>query len=662
MAVSADTQAIIDRLKQEGDLIRNSGTNSVKTVGIKLDKFNDAFMSISNHIAGQTEMMTIAQNAAKENMEFEKQQRDFDDLKREKETSAGEARTDKFINKMGDKLEKISLSNIAQTGVKAGALGLGGFAAFNLMKGFIDEKYDGAFSDMQTTLGSSFSGLANVDFGAIAVNMESLSTSLAGVAESMAQVKSDIDNFADNFAVKAAWWLATTTGVFAGITAAAGVIKHKMNLNAEARKADLDRQHKLDLAEIEARRNGGKGPDVDTNIPSGLLDVDIDGNSGMGGKAFDAPGYTPMGTALGAPSPPDKGPVVNTKSVTQAPKRRFGSFGPNGTLNRNAAANDFITRAADSAYTADTGRSSGKGNTDGKRRGTFASQAEIEASIKDVKMLKIFKNVVKGFAAVGIVWTIYDLNRLWGILTDPNLGPEGRKMVIIEEIGSLITSAALAAAGGFIGVFGGPWGILIGTIAGGVLGAFAGPTIAGYIYDWATEVPLTREQALETANAEVDRLQEITPATGGGHAGNNARKRLQKAISTRDSLVSQAQAASGLSNAPGGMNSNSGGLMAAGMMRTNRAHQIMRSGSPEEQAGLLNALIAIETSRQSDMQALQAYLANPPAVNIINAPNVSPNISQVEGAKTVNDVKIMSGNGGGNGAAHMLPYMPGIVN
>ena len=35
---SADTQAIIDRLKAEGDLARNSGTNSIRSVKINLDR------------------------------------------------------------------------------------------------------------------------------------------------------------------------------------------------------------------------------------------------------------------------------------------------------------------------------------------------------------------------------------------------------------------------------------------------------------------------------------------------------------------------------------------------------------------------------------------------------------------------------------------------
>ena len=40
MAISEETKAIIERLKAEGDLIRNTGTNSLKSMNIKLEKFD----------------------------------------------------------------------------------------------------------------------------------------------------------------------------------------------------------------------------------------------------------------------------------------------------------------------------------------------------------------------------------------------------------------------------------------------------------------------------------------------------------------------------------------------------------------------------------------------------------------------------------------------
>jgi S-adenosylmethionine:tRNA-ribosyltransferase-isomerase (queuine synthetase) len=57
MALSEDTQAIIDRLKAEGDLIRNSGTNSMRAVNIKLDRFEGLFKSINENVVSQTDMM-----------------------------------------------------------------------------------------------------------------------------------------------------------------------------------------------------------------------------------------------------------------------------------------------------------------------------------------------------------------------------------------------------------------------------------------------------------------------------------------------------------------------------------------------------------------------------------------------------------------------------
>lgn len=45
-ALSPETEAIVKRLKSEGDLVRNSGTNSIKAITINLDKFTDAFAAI----------------------------------------------------------------------------------------------------------------------------------------------------------------------------------------------------------------------------------------------------------------------------------------------------------------------------------------------------------------------------------------------------------------------------------------------------------------------------------------------------------------------------------------------------------------------------------------------------------------------------------------
>ena len=45
--LSPETEAIVARLKSEGDLVRNSGTNSIKEIKINLEKFADAFTQIN---------------------------------------------------------------------------------------------------------------------------------------------------------------------------------------------------------------------------------------------------------------------------------------------------------------------------------------------------------------------------------------------------------------------------------------------------------------------------------------------------------------------------------------------------------------------------------------------------------------------------------------
>lgn len=58
--LSIETQAILDRLKKEGDLLRNSGTNSIKSVKVELSKFENIFSTISTSIEGQIETLREA--------------------------------------------------------------------------------------------------------------------------------------------------------------------------------------------------------------------------------------------------------------------------------------------------------------------------------------------------------------------------------------------------------------------------------------------------------------------------------------------------------------------------------------------------------------------------------------------------------------------------
>lgn len=144
--LSEETQAIIDRLKAEGELSRNRGTHSVRSVKIQLQKFEKVFDSINANTIEQTKMMQRQLGIAQEAVEFQKNQEQFDELKRDAEViqeeriEASGGRDDTKINAFGDKVAKaFSLKNLA-----LGAAGL--FVGYNLLKGFVDEKTDGGFT------------------------------------------------------------------------------------------------------------------------------------------------------------------------------------------------------------------------------------------------------------------------------------------------------------------------------------------------------------------------------------------------------------------------------------------------------------------------------------------------------------------------------------
>jgi hypothetical protein len=51
---------VVDRLKAEGQLIRNTGTNSIRSVNVRLDKFSELFQSMNVALGQQTTMMSAA--------------------------------------------------------------------------------------------------------------------------------------------------------------------------------------------------------------------------------------------------------------------------------------------------------------------------------------------------------------------------------------------------------------------------------------------------------------------------------------------------------------------------------------------------------------------------------------------------------------------------
>jgi hypothetical protein len=183
--LSPGTQAIIDRLKAEGDLVRNSGTNSVRSVKFQLDKFESIFNVISNNISEQTDMMRLQLGMQSEAVEKANTREQFEELAppppATPERDDGVTPLKDVGNKTGDAIAKaLSMKNLA-----LGAAGL--FVGFNLLKGYIDEETDGGFSKMQASIGAISWDDVTTGFTGMTTAMSAINwTNFSGAINSMA--------------------------------------------------------------------------------------------------------------------------------------------------------------------------------------------------------------------------------------------------------------------------------------------------------------------------------------------------------------------------------------------------------------------------------------------------------------------------------------------
>lgn len=189
--MSEETKAIIDRLKAEGDLMRNSGINSLKSVKVELSKFNNLFSVISKNIEAQTEAMGLQAKIAADSLQAERTREQFDELQQKerskKENEAGVKPLSEVGEKAGDAIAKaLTLKNIAMA---AGGL----FVGYNFIKGFINERTDGGFDkmiesikttdwqEMTGTFNRAYTGLKEVDFSGLANTVNTMSTSMSNI-------------------------------------------------------------------------------------------------------------------------------------------------------------------------------------------------------------------------------------------------------------------------------------------------------------------------------------------------------------------------------------------------------------------------------------------------------------------------------------------------
>lgn len=199
MALSEETQSIIDRLKAEGDLIRNSETNSIKTLGIKFDKFSTVFDSISVNISEQTELLRRQAGIVENAEERIKKQEDLDELKRtvpdktnNTESNNDKAQKEKSNRKLGETI-KNAFGSTLKTFRNLAIGGAVAFAGYNIIKGFFDQKTNGGFSAMETNLGNFARGIGDIDFESIKETFNTLKESVNSIAASLVSLTATLD-------------------------------------------------------------------------------------------------------------------------------------------------------------------------------------------------------------------------------------------------------------------------------------------------------------------------------------------------------------------------------------------------------------------------------------------------------------------------------------
>jgi len=266
--LSAETQAIIDKLQAEGRLLRNTGSNSIRSVKVELAKFEGIFNTISNNIAAQTDTMRASMGAQADIAEREREQaardRAFDDLEANQESAE--------LKALREKVETEKLKNdLAAEKDKGKGKGL-----FEQLKGLQNMKFlaAGAFGIGAATIGYGYlnsrteGGLDRMVDSIATTAWDKISTSLNLIAEKTPLILTQMEAALSPENLEK---LAAT----AGTAAVAG-----LGIGAAALAAgpvtEMIRDGLVSYGVIEAlRRRGGAAPP----------DVDPDGRrGGLGGK------------------------------------------------------------------------------------------------------------------------------------------------------------------------------------------------------------------------------------------------------------------------------------------------------------------------------------------------------------------------------------------
>ena len=138
--MTPDTKAIVEKLTNEGLLLRNTGTNSIKSVKVELNKFHDTFKALSSSmqgitgtLQGQTKLEELRdEREAKIELLDDKERKDFEKAEKENIKSQQKLDSQKLAQdlKLAKERDQKDFKVFGKDGIFASTLS----SAFNIIK------------------------------------------------------------------------------------------------------------------------------------------------------------------------------------------------------------------------------------------------------------------------------------------------------------------------------------------------------------------------------------------------------------------------------------------------------------------------------------------------------------------------------------------------
>lgn len=654
MAASAQTQAIIEELKNQGDLIRNSGTNSVRSVKLQMDRFEDIFSSINSNISQQTEIMKLQANIAVESQERMRTQEQLNELgqnAKEKESSERAERasdTDAKIDSIGDKIaEAFSLKNLLVGGIAA-------FAGYNLLKGFVDESTGGGWTRMEQSL-------KNFEMPNIRETFQNLNREVELMRLEIEKIRTEITNTIDKLT---SWqtWIGFAISAIGPFMAINYYLKNRLT-NA-----------KIELERLRLQDTPGKGPNVDADGPSQPKAPELDADSGKAPIGFDAdgrptysdtPNKPPVIDMDGRPITPNalsRGPSVDADGPGQ-PRAPEIQRSPN--LNAPSPEAPVVTPDQFSRLTpAERAiqRPNIAANTGGKVRvnsagrfmnqaGNFISDAEaISLMEKTVnpRFSGAYRRTVQLLKIIAPFATAYEIYRFYQVFNDETLDPNTRIARLSGILSGFMTGTAMGLLASRATMMFGPWASLISGLIVGISFGFGAEYLTEAIVKWILDMSddgtiqsrvLQEEEIMRSHGSYTDYISAMERAQMGGpmrfaDSGYNPEM-------TNMSLGSY-----------GGV--DAGSISSSPNFRGN--YYVDKNGIVMFQDAQGNVMRASE--RPNFQNQLNNVSAGANGTTIIHAPqnNVTAPVSVVDGGTQTSINSVMSMGGGGGGGLSLMPY------